>query len=142
VQPQENQAHASTSDMFFNQGPSWVGRERSPSSTHCPTNNMLADHFTKPVQGSHFRRLRCEFQGMRYSTTRMMHVCMGWDRPCLKTKTDVKSGTPSPQECVVKKVNRANAKAILISSEKVTAPAVSPIANGKILATRCLTRKS
>jgi hypothetical protein len=31
---------------------------------HCPTNNMLADHFTKAVQGSQFRKPRSNIQGI------------------------------------------------------------------------------
>jgi hypothetical protein len=31
---------------------------------HCPTGEMLSDHFTKPLQGALFRKLRAEIQGI------------------------------------------------------------------------------
>jgi hypothetical protein len=31
---------------------------------HCPATEMIADHFTKPMQGAMFRRFRAEIQGM------------------------------------------------------------------------------
>jgi hypothetical protein len=61
---------------------------------HCPTNDMLADHFTKAVQGSQFRKLRSKIQGIPEDSN---DALMGWDRPSLKTKM---VGIPSPQECV------------------------------------------
>jgi hypothetical protein len=50
---------------------------------HCPTNDMVADHFTKPVQGIQFRKLRSNIQGISEG---MDDALMGWDRPSLKTK--------------------------------------------------------
>jgi hypothetical protein len=61
---------------------------------HCPTNDMLADHFTKAVQGSQFRKLRSKIQGIPEDSN---DALMGWDRPSSKTKM---VGIPSPQECV------------------------------------------
>jgi hypothetical protein len=55
---------------------------------------MLADHFTKAVQGSQFRKLRSKIQGIPEDSN---DALMGWDRPSLKTKM---VGIPSPQECV------------------------------------------
>jgi hypothetical protein len=55
---------------------------------------MLADHFTKAVQGSQFRKLRSKIQGIPEDSN---DALMGWDRPSLKTKV---VGIPSPQECV------------------------------------------
>jgi hypothetical protein len=34
------------------------------SIRHCPTGEMLADHFTKPLQGSLFRKFRADIQGI------------------------------------------------------------------------------
>jgi hypothetical protein len=31
---------------------------------HCPTAGMLADHFTKPLQGASFRKFRSDIQGI------------------------------------------------------------------------------
>jgi hypothetical protein len=36
---------------------------------HCPTNNMLADFFTKPLQGSLFRRFRSVLLGEAHIDT-------------------------------------------------------------------------
>jgi hypothetical protein len=33
------------------------------SVKHCPTGDMVADHFTKPLQGAQFRKFRAEIQG-------------------------------------------------------------------------------
>jgi hypothetical protein len=48
---------------------------------HCPTNNMLADSLTKPVQGNQFRKLRSQIQGIPEDTN---DALLGWDRPLLK----------------------------------------------------------
>jgi hypothetical protein len=31
---------------------------------HCPATEMLTDHFTKPLQGTMFRKFRAEIQGV------------------------------------------------------------------------------
>jgi hypothetical protein len=71
---------------------------------HCPTNDMLADQFTKSVQGSQLRKLRSKIQGIPED---MNDALMGWDRPSLKPKTSSKLDTPSPHECVVTNKDRA-----------------------------------
>jgi hypothetical protein len=62
---------------------------------HCPTGEMLANHFTKPLQGAMFRKFRAEIQGIPHNTNEAELV---WDREerCEKTV----SADPSPQECV------------------------------------------
>jgi hypothetical protein len=42
---------------------------------HCPTGEMLADHFTKPLQGAIFRKFRAEIQGIPLSTN---EAELGW----------------------------------------------------------------
>jgi hypothetical protein len=46
---------------------------------HCPAAEMLADHFTKPLQGTMFRKFRAEIQGVPID---MCDADVGWDRPC------------------------------------------------------------
>ena len=70
---------------------------------HCPTREILADHFTKPLQGALFRKFRAEIQGIPAT---MDDEEMGWDAPGpfnvpLKA-VDTATGIPSPQECVGK----------------------------------------
>jgi hypothetical protein len=72
---------------------------------HCPTNDMLPDHLTKPLQGSQFRKLHSKIQGIPED---MNDALMGWDRPSLKTKPGFKTGITSPHECVGTKADRTN----------------------------------
>jgi hypothetical protein len=67
---------------------------------HCPTDDMLGDHFTKSVQGSQFIKFRAEIQGILVNTPEAL---MGWDRPRLKNKI-MGQANPSPQECVGKHI--------------------------------------
>jgi hypothetical protein len=62
---------------------------------HCPTGEMLADHFTKPLQGALFRKFRAEIKGIPLNTN---EAELGWDREerCEKTVR----ADPSPQEYV------------------------------------------
>jgi hypothetical protein len=62
---------------------------------HYPTGEMLADHFTKPLQGALFRKFRAEIQGIPLNIN---EAELGWDREerCENTV----SADPSPQECV------------------------------------------
>jgi hypothetical protein len=67
---------------------------------HCPTAEMLADHFTKPLQGAPFRKFRAEIQGIPADTS---DANLDW-----KTIKETEAGQvkkpgkilPSPQECV------------------------------------------
>jgi hypothetical protein len=83
---------------------------------HCPTNDMLADHFTKSVQGSQFHKLRSKIQGIPEDSN---DALMGWDRPSLKTKM---VGIPSPQECVGTNTIRAYKTTPAPGSKVVTTP--------------------
>jgi hypothetical protein len=118
---------------------------------HCPTNDMLADLFTKPVQGNQFRKLCSQIQGIPADTN---DALMGWDRPCLKPKTGPKQGSPSPQECVGTKTICTNGTASTpgsikdtipsanaIASIKDTIPSTNTSATGSILTTHCATRR-
>jgi hypothetical protein len=67
---------------------------------HCPATEMIADHFTKPLQGAMFRRFRAEIQGMPNDTP---DSHLGLDRDELATKGKTTSSTNiSPKECVGK----------------------------------------
>ena len=73
---------------------------------HCTTREMLTDHFTKPLQGSIFRKFRAEIQGIH---TTMNDGEMGWDTPgnfnVPPKEGDTTTGKPSTQECVGKYLN-------------------------------------
>jgi hypothetical protein len=43
---------------------------------HCPTGEMSADHFTKPLQGALFRKFRTEIQGIPEGIN---EAELGWD---------------------------------------------------------------
>jgi hypothetical protein len=58
---------------------------------HCPTVEMLGDHFTKYVQGSQFRKFRAQIQGI---DDNIPDSVVGWERSCIRPKA------PIPQECV------------------------------------------
>jgi hypothetical protein len=45
---------------------------------HCPTGEMLADHFTNPLQGALFRKFRAEIQGIPVDTTKKSWAGIGW----------------------------------------------------------------
>jgi hypothetical protein len=64
---------------------------------HCPATEMLGDHFTKPLQGTIFRRFRAEIQGIPVN---MCDADFGWDRPSTKHEQEQDGASPSPQECV------------------------------------------
>jgi hypothetical protein len=44
---------------------------------HCPTGEMLTDHFTKPLQGALFRKFRTEIQGIPEGIN---EAELGWDQ--------------------------------------------------------------
>jgi hypothetical protein len=64
---------------------------------HCPATEMLADHFTKPLQGTMFRKSRAEIQGVPID---MCDADVGWDRPCVINERELSKACPSPQGCV------------------------------------------
>jgi hypothetical protein len=97
---------------------------------------MLADHFTKPVQGSQFRKLRSKIQGIPED---VHDAIMGWDRPNLKTKI---MGIPSPQECVGTNTDRAYGTIPPPGSKTVTTSSANAGATGSILATQCAAGRS
>jgi hypothetical protein len=71
------------------------------SLKHCPTGDMVGDHFTKPLQGAPFRKCCADIQGV---PTDMSHLDMG-----LGQDEMIMVGT-SPPECFEKpgKDPRAN----------------------------------
>jgi hypothetical protein len=66
---------------------------------HCPTGEMLMDHFTNPLQVSLFRKFRTEIQGIPEGIN---EAELGWDR---EDKSEGKNADPGPQECVAPKGN-------------------------------------
>jgi hypothetical protein len=105
---------------------------------HCPTGEILGNHFTKPVQVNQFRKMRSEIKGIPEDTP---DALMGWYRPCIGNNADSKHGRPSLQECGGTRKDRTNAG--------TTKGAVSLHANenilhadGKVLATRCSSSRS
>jgi hypothetical protein len=42
---------------------------------HCPTADMLGDHFTKPLQGALFRKFKVEIEGIPVDTS---DTDLGW----------------------------------------------------------------
>jgi hypothetical protein len=78
-----------------------VKKNGDMSLKHCPTGDMVGDHFTKPLQGAQFRKFRADIQRV---PTNMSDLDMG-----LGQDEMTKVG-PSPQECVEKpgKDPRAN----------------------------------
>jgi hypothetical protein len=75
---------------------------------HCPATEMLADHFTKPLQGAMFRKFRAKIQGIPVG---MCDADMGWDRPCTTDGVDQDAMRSSSQECVGTHIKRTNVKA-------------------------------
>jgi hypothetical protein len=63
----------------------------------CPTKKMLADPFTKPVQGSEFRMFRAKIMNVDES---IPDFEMSWDRGADFAKSVAKCTDPRPQECV------------------------------------------
>jgi len=59
----------------------------------CPTGEMVADHFTKPLQGQALRKFRAIIMNLDPSVS---DCDLSWDRA---VKTIVPS-CPRPQECV------------------------------------------
>jgi hypothetical protein len=70
---------------------------------HCPATEMLADRFTRPLQGTMFRKFRAEIQGVPID---MWDADVGWDRPCAVNEQEPCKACPSPQECVGTNGNR------------------------------------
>jgi hypothetical protein len=67
---------------------------------HCPTDDMLTNQFTKPLQGGMFRTFRAEIQGIPADRD---DLDMGWDRVENREGAVEKKHTgtnPSPQDFV------------------------------------------
>jgi hypothetical protein len=59
---------------------------------HCPTGDMLADFFTKPLQGKQFQKLRDQI--MNTAPSSVYHSSNSGHRSVLKTRFPGTSGTP------------------------------------------------
>jgi hypothetical protein len=66
------------------------------SQKKCPTGDMVADHFTKPLQGAQFQKFRADIQGIPVNTSDI-DMGLGQDEEIGKSNpgSDVKAG-PSP----------------------------------------------
>jgi KUP system potassium uptake protein len=82
---------------------------------YCPTDDMLADFFTKPLQGSKFRTFRC----------RILNLSESVDH---SSRTD-------PQECVGKR-SYADAVRVGLGDNPMTIPNHRVLKNGSLPATR------
>jgi hypothetical protein len=82
---------------------------------HCPATEMLADHFTKPLQGTMFRSFRAEIQGIPIDTC---GADLGWDRPCAINEQEKSVDCPSPQECVGTHKDVGNVPKVLVPTIK------------------------
>ena len=63
-------------------------RSREMTIGYCPANEMIADHFTKPLQGSLFRKFRAVIMNI---DERVPDDDLAWEKDRL---------VPGPQECV------------------------------------------
>jgi hypothetical protein len=64
---------------------------------------MLADHFTKPLQGALFRKFRADIQG---TPIEQSNAELGWDSVPKSEQDNKESNNTSPQECVGRPSNR------------------------------------
>ena len=72
-----------------------LNRERI-TVTHCPTEQMIADYFTKPLQGNLFTTLRDTIMGIiPYPTKERVEnkMCLGNERKKIKHSTIGKGGS-------------------------------------------------
>jgi hypothetical protein len=82
---------------------------------HCPTADMMADFFTKPLQGTQFRKLRDRIMNIAPSSA--YHSSNSGHRSVLKPKSsdDVKS--PSSDDVSVSATSPRSYKDVLLGSE-------------------------
>jgi hypothetical protein len=100
-----NSKRTSHNNMLYSLTKDRIGADEI-TLKHCPTDKMMGGHFTKPMQGNQFRKLRSEIQGIPEDTP---DALMGWDQPCIGNTTYSKHASPSPQECVGTQKDRTNA---------------------------------
>jgi hypothetical protein len=91
---------------------------------HCPTEDMLGDHFTKSLQGALFHKFRAEVQGI---PTELSNVELGWDREEKNEGIERDSTDPSPQECVGKATTSVSTESGL--GERYGKPNIIPMSN-------------
>ena len=73
---------------------------------HFPTREILADNFTKPLQGVLFQNFRAEIQGIP-TTMKNKEMCWGAPVPfnIVPEATNKANSKPIPQKCIVKGLN-------------------------------------
>jgi hypothetical protein len=67
------------------------------SIRHCPTGEMLSDHFTKPLHGGLLRKCRADIKGILIGQN---ETEMGRDSMPKSEQNNKGINNPSPQECV------------------------------------------
>ena len=55
------------------------------SIKYCPTDDMLADYFTKPQQGSRMRKSRASILNLKHDPSLISQECVGTSTPMLST---------------------------------------------------------
>jgi hypothetical protein len=84
---------------------------------HCPATEMLGDHFTKPLQGTMFRKSRAEIQGIPVN---MCDADLGWDRPSITNEQKQDGDSPIPKECVgTHKDRRYTVKGVYVATPTI-----------------------
>jgi hypothetical protein len=79
---------------------------------HCPTGDMLADFFTKPLQGMQFRTLRNQIMNIAPSSA--YHSSTPGHRSVLKIKSP---GAPPPDDISTSATSTRSYKEVLMGSE-------------------------
>ena len=74
---------------------------------YCPTEQMLADYFTKPLQGSLFRRFREVIMGWNHIDT--LKTFLKSTKECVGNGGNDKSNEFSDTKTIIKKVTYADA---------------------------------
>jgi hypothetical protein len=67
------------------------------SITHCPTKDMLADFFTKPLHGSLFRKFRSVLLGEDHCNTLHSHLTTGPTKERVGNKKDPSNGVSTAE---------------------------------------------
>jgi hypothetical protein len=72
------------------------------SVKHCPTGYMVADHFTKPLQGAQFLNFRAKIQGVLPTAMSDLDMGLGQD--------EITETGPSPQELLTKSTSKLDGR--------------------------------
>jgi hypothetical protein len=76
------------------------------SIKYCPTDDMLADYFTKPQQGSRMRRSRVSILNLKHDPSLISQECVGTSTPTLSTPVlNTNNGTTDNGKYLGKSLN-------------------------------------